>query len=700
MIYRHCRLPVSISSLCRDRRLFSTRLRAPATSHVYDIHPEVREALRAKRPVVALESTIISHGMPYPQNLDTALAVERIVREEGCVPATIAVLDGRIKVGLSKDDLEKLARTGLKARKTSRRDLALVVSQGVVGATTVSGTMLIAHQAGIKVFVTGGIGGVHRGGEDSMDVSADLTELGRTPVAVICAGAKSILDIERTLEFLETQGVTVVSYGDSDEFPAFYTPKSGYRSIAHLKTPDACASLIKANNDIQLQSGMVIAVPIPSEDAPKDAWRIEKAVLDAVSEANTKGIKGKDITPFLLDRVKQITQGESLKSNIALVKNNARIGSRIAASFAAQCNGAIINSSESSAAASRPMIIGGTVLDVSARFDDGPECNGMPSLGTSHPGTCKQSMGGVGRNMAEACYRTGGDPYFVSAVGDDVAGDGLIQEMAGAGMDVSGIKRIVGHQTATYNAFLKSDGDMLVAVADMRMHAEIDGEEVSTIIKRNLPPFVSIDGNLSRRCTQRILETCAENNIPVLFEPTSEIKAFRLFNLDHNLLKASIRYATPNEGELSAMAWGYQSANDPCNGLPNQEDDAARLRRGRGLMWGQNNLQSNITVVGKVIPTIIVKRGREGVLIARDGSISATLAPTQIYNDCISVTGAGDSMVGTLVTGLSRHYSLKSGEPAVEDLRRFAGAGMRAAEMSLMTDRAVAKDLGEWVFKL
>ncbi|TPX66679.1 pseudouridylate synthase [Spizellomyces sp. 'palustris'] len=681
-------------------------------SHVYDIHPEVREALRAKRPIVALESTIISHGMPYPQNLDTALAVERIVREEGCVPATVAVLDGRIKVGLSRDDLEKLARTGLKARKTSRRDLALVVSQttierpikGVVGATTVSGTMLIANQAGIKVFVTGGIGGVHRGGEDSMDVSADLTELGRTPVAVICAGAKSILDIERTLEFLETQGVTVVSYGDSDDFPAFYTPKSGYRSIAHLKTPDACASLIKANNDLQLQSGMVIAVPIPIEDAPKDAWKIEKAVLDAIDEANTKGVRGKDITPFLLDRVKQITQGESLKSNIALVKNNARIGSRIAASFAAQCNRATINSSASPATASRPVIIGGTVLDVSTRFEDGNECNGMPSLGTSHPGTCKQSMGGVGRNMAEACSRTGGNPLFVSAVGDDVAGDGLIQEMAGVGMahaqDVSGIKRIVGHQTATYNAFLKSNGDMLVAVADMRMHAEIDGEEVSTIIKRNLPPFVSIDGNLGSRCTQRILETCAENNIPVLFEPTSEIKAFRLFNLDHNLLKASIKYATPNEGELSAMAWGYQSAKDQCNGLPKQEDDAARLHRGRGLMLGQDNLQSNITVVGKVIPTIIVKRGREGVLIARDGSISVTLGPTQIYNDCISVTGAGDSMVGTLVTGLSRYYSLKSGEPTVEDLRRFAIAGMRAAEMSLMTDRAVAKDLGEWVFKL
>ncbi|KAI8918582.1 Indigoidine synthase A like protein-domain-containing protein [Powellomyces hirtus] len=631
---------------------------------LFDLHPEVAAALQQKKAVVALESTIISHGMPYPQNLETALAVEAIVREEGCVPATIAILDGRVKVGLTREDLEKLAKTGLKAKKTSRRDLALVVSQKKVGATTVSGTMVIAHKAGIKVFVTGGIGGVHRGGEDSMDVSADLTELGRTPVTVVCAGAKSILDIERTLEYLETQGVTVATYGDSAEFPAFYTPKSGFQTIANLESPADAASLIKANAALNLSSGVVIAVPIPVEDAPKDASKIEAAVVQAVKEANATGVRGKDITPFLLDHVKRVTGGESLKSNIALVKNNARIGSRIAASLAAQTSLSSGKPASSVSYSERPLIIGGTVLDISARFQGQNGPGGVPTFGTSHQGPCHLSMGGVGRNVAEACFRTGGNPHFLSAVGADVAGDGLLQEMLGEGMDVSGIKRLTGHPTAIYNAFLRTDGNLLAAVADMRIHSAIDGEETARFIRANKPPIVCVDGNLSTKTMQKILEACAEESIPVLFEPTSEIKAHNLFEVDAKVIGASVRYATPNEGELLVMAKRAQT------------------------------LDNLLTI----IPNIIEKRGPQGVIVHQRGT-QKSIPPNETLIDCVSVTGAGDSMVGTLLTALAAHHiatPLKN--PSAEQLATFARSGMRAASASLMTDHAVCQNLGPWVF--
>ncbi|PKY39251.1 erwinia chrysanthemi IndA protein-like protein-like protein [Rhizophagus irregularis] len=285
------------------------------------------EALQGNKPLVALESTVISHGMQYPQNLETAVAIENIVRENGSIPATIAILNGKINVGLSSNGLETLAQMGQKARKSSRRDLAYVVSQGLTGSTTVSGTMVIAHRAGIRVFVTGGIGGVHWGAEQSMDVSADLVELGRTPVAVVCAGVKSILDIEKTLEYLETQGVSVTTFGETRDFPAFFTPRSGCMSPSNLKTVKECAALIDANIQLQLNSGMLIAVPIPENEAA-DANKIQEALSIALAEA--KEISGKDITPFLLKRINEITQGDSLKSNISLLKNNAKIGSQIA----------------------------------------------------------------------------------------------------------------------------------------------------------------------------------------------------------------------------------------------------------------------------------------------------------------------------------------------------------------------------------
>ncbi|KAI9142660.1 Indigoidine synthase A like protein-domain-containing protein [Paraphysoderma sedebokerense] len=305
----------------------------------FKIHPKVNSALKSNLPVVALESTIITHGMPYPQNLKTAIQVEDIIMQNGALPATIAILDGKIHVGLEKEELERLASLGSQnVRKTSRRDLAMVIANKMHGATTVSGTMLIAHMAGIKVFVTGGIGGVHRGVEETMDISADLTELGRTPVAVVCAGVKSILDIGRTLEYLETQGVTVTTYGKSSDFPAFYAPSSGYKSPFHSPTIDECAALIHANAKLKLDSGIVIATPIPEKDAG-DSKVIQSSIDTALQELRNKKISGKDCTPFLLSRIAELSGNVSLEANIALIKNNARIGALIAGRYSEMARG-------------------------------------------------------------------------------------------------------------------------------------------------------------------------------------------------------------------------------------------------------------------------------------------------------------------------------------------------------------------------
>ena len=298
-------------------------------SKYLDIAPEVQQALAEGRPVVALESTIISHGMPYPQNAETALNVEKIIRDNGAVPATIAVLGGRLKAGLSPEEINYLGKTGTAVAKASRRDLPVLVAQGRDGATTVTTTMIIAHMAGISVFATGGIGGVHRGAETTMDISADLEELAHTPVMVICAGAKSILDLGLTLEYLETHGVPVIGYG-TEELPAFYTRRSGFKVDYRLDTPEELAKTFFVKQDMGLGGGMLVTNPIP-EEYSMDADVINKAIDEAVAESRALGIHGKETTPFLLAKIKDLTGGDSLASNIQLVYNNARLAARTAA---------------------------------------------------------------------------------------------------------------------------------------------------------------------------------------------------------------------------------------------------------------------------------------------------------------------------------------------------------------------------------
>lgn len=293
---------------------------------------EVAAARAAGKPLVALESTIISHGMPYPQNVETAREVEDIIRAAGAVPATIAVMGGKIRIGLSSDELELLGRSS-DALKLSRRDLPFAITSGKVGATTVAATMICAELAGIRVFVTGGIGGVHRGAPESFDISADLQELAKTSVAVVCAGAKSILDIALTLEYLETQGVPVVSVGQ-DNFAAFYTPDSGFKADFRLDTPAEQAAFLKAKWALGLKGGVVVSNPVPADEAmPRE--EIDAITAQALQEAAAQGVTGKSVTPFLLARIKALTGGRSLSTNIALVKNNARVGAQLALALGA-----------------------------------------------------------------------------------------------------------------------------------------------------------------------------------------------------------------------------------------------------------------------------------------------------------------------------------------------------------------------------
>ena len=297
-----------------------------------DVNPAVAQALVEGKPVVALESTIISHGMPYPQNVETALKVDEIIRQNGAVPATIAILGGRLKAGLSPAEIEYLGKQGQKVTKASRRDLSVLVAQGADGATTVATTMMIAHMAGIKLFATGGIGGVHRGAETTMDISADLEELGQTDVMVVCAGAKAILDLKLTLEYLETKGVPVLGY-QTQELPAFYTRTSGLKVDYQVDSPEMLAKILKTQHDLGLHGGILVTNPIP-EQYSMDADAINAVIDQAIAEAQEKGIHGKETTPFLLAKVKEITGGDSLEANIQLVFNNAKLAAQTAAAYA------------------------------------------------------------------------------------------------------------------------------------------------------------------------------------------------------------------------------------------------------------------------------------------------------------------------------------------------------------------------------
>jgi pseudouridine-5'-phosphate glycosidase/sugar/nucleoside kinase (ribokinase family) len=711
------------------------------------VHPDVAAALDAGRAVVALESTIISHGMPYPANIQTAREVEEVVRNSGAVPATIAILDGVCCIGLSDDELNRFAVLGAagKVAKVSRRDLAACVARSGHGGTTVSATMLLADMAGVRVFVTGGIGGVHRGGELSLDISADLCELGRTPVCVVCAGAKSILDIPRTLEFLETQGVAVLALG-TDEFPAFFTRRSGCPAPTRVETAHEAAAVVHASSTLGLSSGTLVAVPIP-ESAEAEAGKVQGAIEQALAEAGAAGVAGRDTTPFLLKRIAELTGGDSLASNIALIKNNAAVGAQIATSLAelqrrtapggrlrGGGGGGDSGGAEGALPHSRndrqPIVVGGAVADLVAS----PAAGSTVLLRTSSPGTLRVSPGGVGRNIAEGLARLGAHPLLLAAVGDDAFGDQLLSHAASlqgemgvgsyryggeggsesggeggggfggsggvCGIDVSRVLRVSGERTATYTAVMDHTSDLIAAIADMDVHRHVTPEYVRTALGSALDgaPLCVADANLSGAALQELARLAAASQTPLWLEPVSVSKAHAACcSLVEAGLFGALTFTSPNEDEAVAMAAALQgsAAPAPHKGIAHAPS-AEEVRTAAGAL------------VRAGCRHVLTTRGPQGVLWARraaPGSSSDVLfeeLPALEVDSISSTRGAGDSFVAGAAwalitaptsTALSTFRVTQDDERHDERVRAAILCGLRAARLALQTEGAVPIDL-------
>ncbi|XP_039988917.1 pseudouridine-metabolizing bifunctional protein C1861.05 [Xiphias gladius] len=648
------------------------------------VHPSVSQALAENKPVVALESTIITHGMPYPHNLSTAKEVEAIVRAEGVTPATVGVIEGKVHVGLSPEELDHLARCK-SSLKVSRRDLPYVVSKGLSGGTTVSATMIAAHRAGIPVFVTGGIGGVHRDGENSLDISADLTELGKTPIAVVSAGVKSILDIGRTLEFLETQGVCVATYGKSKNFPAFFSPQSGFTSPCQVGNPAEAAKLIASALSLGLESGVLLAVPIPEEHAAA-GQQIEEAIQAAVTEASAKGITGRDVTPFILQKVSELTKGKSLQANIALIHNNARVGSQIACALSKQMNERKLRSkthhSGKHLSQSEPdiVVIGGINVDFIAKGK-----TKTIHFGQTNPGSVCLSFGGVGRNIADSLSRLGHRPLFISATGADSHSDAVLNYCKH--MNTSGVARVQEQTTATYCAVITESGELSLGLGDMDIHQQITEQYVSQFEKQlSSATLVCLDGNIPVSTIDYVCCIARKHNINVWYEPTDSEKACKPFLSD---AWKSLSYSSPNLAELCTMNKTLGIPTPEVTEFPSCLEEVLNV----AVALSRPLLEH--------LHCVVVTLGANGVLVCGEhdrGSVNLQPrkqkrrrqlcavhypALTVTAEETMNVSGAGDSLAGALMAGILRR----------QDTDSCVRMGLLAARLSLASSHPIAPTL-------
>ncbi|KAL3892222.1 hypothetical protein ACJMK2_004452 [Sinanodonta woodiana] len=729
-----------ILSICRrfQRWSLSTQrwISLKKEEGVIKVSDEVASALHEGRPVVALESTIITHGMPHPDNLNTALDVEEVIRQNGAVPATVAALKGIIHVGLSRTELEILADPATSSIKISRRDFPIILSQGLTGGTTVAGTMLIAHKVGIPVFVTGGIGGVHRGVMNTWDISTDLTELGRTPVAVVSSGVKSILDIGKTLEYLETEGVCVATFGPDKNFPAFFSRTSGFMAPYNIVSALDAAKLIDSRNKLGLQTGTLIAVPIPDEFSA-EGKEIEQAIQDAVNSAREEGIVGKEVTPYILNKVNMLTRGLSLKSNIALIKNNARVGAQIGVELSQlrfQSHGLLgskpvshighgytsgyqsdqgqvyqsepgqgsqsafisgkterVSQNVKSAKSGRVVIVGGSIVDFNVRL----QTKEFKTNGATYSGIVQQSFGGVGRNIADCLTRLGMDPFFLSAIGRDTHLEAYRAYCRH--MDLTGVIQVDDISTATYCAVMRESGDLLFGIGDMDIHSLITPKYLSKFEKNFIDaPLVCIDGNIPPDSIQYVSDLCGHSKVPVFYEPTDIHKA------EKPLLSSAYKkltYTSPNFSELKVM-YGLISSEV----IPSQIQDVD----GSDLDSVLHESFKMCKIVCEQIPVVIVTLGKHGVLICRHGDHTARLpvtgceikregevtgvyypVPRNDNSSIVSVSGAGDCLAATVITGVVKGY----------DPDLCVKAGLVAARHSLSSHHAVPDTIRPWIFE-
>ena len=682
-------------SLHQPRNHASPPMRRVQTSaSLLVIDDEVQDAIHNHRPVVALESTIIAHGMPYPHNLHLSERISAILRNKNVIPATIAIKNSQCHIGLSKMDMEDLAISGQEGRaiKCSTRELSLFLSKhrrnepcqyNQWGATTVAATMRLANMAGISTFVTGGIGGVHRDGENTMDVSTDLIELSRTPVVVVSAGIKSILDIQRTLEVLETYGVPVMSY-QCDEFPAFFSPNSGIKTPERMNDVNDIALAYLAAQELNLSHGFLIGVP----NVDPTGEHVEAAIQMALIQAKEQGITGRDITPFILKTVATSTEGESLRSNMKLVEHNAIVGADIAIAIARRKRGRIFQSISGHSLddplappypKSRVVVLGGIVLDIIARPIDGEPL----TLGTSNPSTCIESDGGVGRNIAETLCRLGSKPLLYSVVGNDTRGSSILRRLrddCGIASLEKTVRTIPESNTATYVAILNEHRDLHTACADMEVFNHVTSPPLEVLRHAD---YLIMDANPPIQILQQAARDAVDAGVKVFFEPTSVPKA-KILCAEENQFLSCISFASPNLDELVAMA----GVDSTC---------LSTVRLDEGLL--RSNIYPLATdVVQRMHHSdahLIITCGAHGViLVSKTGQRGEiTFKRFQAPNDVIvqNATGAGDTLSGAFV------HALLSGK-SISDSISF---GMKAAAVSLQcNNQAISPLLSERSFHL
>ncbi|KAJ2557763.1 hypothetical protein EV175_001142 [Coemansia sp. RSA 1933] len=622
-------------------------------------------------------------------------------------------MDGKVHVGLEDEDLERLGKKDVPVIKASRRDLAFVLSQRLIGATTVSGTMVAAHMAGIPIFATGGIGGVHRGAQTSMDISADLTELGRTPVTVVCAGAKSILDLPKTLEYLETQGVPVITYGTSTEFPAFFSPRSGLHAPWNLGTVEQVAALVHTNVQLGLQSGQVVAVPIPEENA-RDAVAIEQAIDVAVREAESKGVTGKASTPFLLKRVVELTGGASLAANIALVKNNAAVASQSKRQM--HNVGGAVGSDGKAMPRERPLLVlGCSAADLTSQI---AESSPSPSSaikevekeGTSHPGSVTLSVGGVGQNIARAAHYLGANPYLLTVLGRDFFGDTIKAAMEEAGMTTTYTQRMEKPaRTAVYSSMHRPNGSLVSAVADMCINDMVSVKQVAGTFAALHPRIVGLDGNFPVPVLASAIMLAKRQSACVVFEPTSAPKCTRIVSALSSIrtmagITGLVQMVTPNTLELNEMARAAAAEGLVKSTRPS--DATVSRHIAQHPMLNPEMLCDALTL-SPMFPVQIITLGDKGVAV-----VSSTMPghrergepfiirhilprkPARIVNS----NGAGDSLVGTLLALLHRdQLTALAPDGAIRlqprHLHLAVELAQRASVLSLESDTAVSNRL-------
>lgn len=633
----------------------------PSDDNSIQVHESVQQALSEQRPVVALESTIVAHGLPYPENVELCRTLVQLFRDKGVEPATVAVQNGVCKIGLTWEELEDLAvaKQQNRVQKCSTRELSLFLAQhgrrkqGVShtnywGATTVASTMRLAHLAGIATFVTGGIGGVHRDGHVSMDVSADLHELARTPVVVVSAGIKSILDIPRTLEVLETNGVPVVSYR-SNEFPAFFSPHSGVPASCRMEDADTIAAAYNVARDLNLPHGMLVGVP----NMDPAGANVEEAIQRALQEASVDpSIAGQAVTPFILKRVSVLTGGDSLRSNLSLVRNNARVGADIAIAIAEQRRRSTANLTNciakptSAIPHSRIVIMGGIVLDVIAKAALG--CELVPK--TSNRAVCSESDGGVARNVAESLGRLGSKPALYSAVGKDARGFALLDRLENECnmRDCRDTVRVVDNlNSATYLAILQADGDLHVACADTRVLDAIQPPPKEVL--QHAAIFL-MDANPPIEVLRETALLAITLDTKVYFEPTSFPKASDVGRDDK--LMSCISVAFPNIGELSAMADGWLNTDEDLDTLLHDDAFAETRPLAQSVLERMHPDEAHL----------IVTVGAKGVFYAskiENNRFAFRHFPALECNVVQNSTGAGDSLCGAFIHAILEGKSME-----------------------------------------